>query len=84
MKFLHLHLQFAADQLCKSRMNITHLLIGLFQCEIALAAWLLMGGSPFSHGLLLVVIACLEETYILFEAIGSFHQYIALAYHIIS
>jgi hypothetical protein len=84
MKFLNLRLHFAAHLLGKSLMIIAGLLTGFVQFSLDLALSLLMGGSPFSNGLLPVVVACLEETYILIEAIDSFCEGIALALLIIS
>jgi hypothetical protein len=64
-------------------MIIAGLLTGVVQSSLDLALSLLMGESPFSNGLLPVVIACLEETYTLIEAIHSFCKGSALALLII-
>jgi hypothetical protein len=65
-------------------MIIAGLLTGVVQFSLDLALSLLMGRGSFSNGLLPVVIACLEETYILIEAIDSFCEGIALELLIVS
>jgi hypothetical protein len=65
-------------------MIITGFLTGFVQVSLDLVLSLLMGGSPCSKGLLPVVVAYLEETYILIEAIDSFWEGIALALLIVS
>jgi hypothetical protein len=65
MKVLNLRLHFAANLLSKSLMIIASWLTAFVQFYLDLALALLNGGSRFSNGLLPLVVACLEETYIL-------------------
>jgi hypothetical protein len=81
---LTLGCHFIPHLLGKWLMTIAGLLIHFVQFSIDVTLLLLMGGTPFCNGLLLVVIACLEKTYILIEVIDLSHEHITLPPLIIS
>jgi hypothetical protein len=65
-------------------MIIAGLLMGFVKFFVNLALSWHIVGSSFSNSLLSVLIACLEDTYMLIAGIDSFYTGIALALLIIS